>query len=223
MWTVASNCSKLTPHLREGGAQVAELAENASHPAPSGPAPVWNGHEWVVWNGQAWEIRGDQLPPPAPLPQRRFSGALIAVLIGAAALVALGVLAVALAVFSGSGGVAGVGTPAGFTYAGTFTLIDTSTSYSGITSTGSTCEGRGGYSDIHAGTQVVVKSASGEVLATGSLTGGTPTGITECTFSYSVGPIPGGQSNYGMTVSHRGDLYYSEDELKDGPALTLGD
>ncbi|MGV1036750.1 MAG: hypothetical protein ACOYD0_06950 [Candidatus Nanopelagicales bacterium] len=193
--------------------------------APSGSEPVWNGHEWVVWNGQAWEIPGDQMRPPSPppVPQRRISGTLIAILIGVAALVALGVLAVGLTIFSGSGGIAGVGTPAGFTSSGTFTLIDTSTSYSGITSTGSTCEGRGGYSDIHAGTQVVVKSASGEVLATGSLTGGTPAGMTACTFSYSVGPIPGGQANYGMTVSQRGDLYYSEAELKDGPDLSLGD
>lgn len=193
MWTVASNCSKLTPHLREGGAQVAELAENAE---PSCAFRACASVERSRVGGVERPGVGNSRRPaarPAPLPQRRLHGALIAVLIGAAALVALGVLAVALAVFHGSGGVAGVGTPAGFTYAGTFTLIDTSTSYSGITSTGSTCEGRGGYSDIHAGTQVVVKSASGEVLATGSLTGGTPTGITECTFSYSVGPIPGGQ------------------------------
>ena len=68
----------------------------------------------------------------------------------------------------------------------------------------------GGYGDIAAGAQVVVTDGDGRVLATTALQGGI-LNMSGCTFSYSV-TVPD-SSFYGVTVTHRGTLTYSRQDL----------
>jgi hypothetical protein len=109
------------------------------------------------------------------------------------------------------------------TVRGTFTLVDStpSTYYPAITTTGSSCRGSGGYSDIGPGTEVTVKNANGEVVTSSALGSGSGT-RSQCVFNFSF-ELTEGQDRYLITVSHRGDLTYSFDQLKNNDvALTLG-
>ena len=109
------------------------------------------------------------------------------------------------------------------TVTGTFTLRDSdpSTYYPSITTSGSSCWGTRGYSDIGAGTPVVVKNGKGEVLTTTELGTGTGTS-SSCVFTFTFKATEG-QDRYMITVSHRGDISFSFDQLKDNDvALTLG-
>ncbi|MEV1245104.1 hypothetical protein [Nonomuraea sp. NPDC049750] len=81
------------------------------------------------------------------------------------------------------------------------------------------CSGKGGYSDIGQGTQVVVTDAAGKTVALGKL----GTGLHEergCTFRFAITVPPGGQF-YGIEVSHRGRVQYAAYEL-DSIELQLG-
>jgi len=109
------------------------------------------------------------------------------------------------------------------TVKGSFSLLDKSPSeYSTpITVSGSTCSGSGGYSDIDQGTQVTVKNGKGEVLTTTTLGAGSG-GRYVCTFPFSF-QITEGEDRYVVTVSRRGDMSYSFNDLKStGVALQLG-
>lgn len=68
----------------------------------------------------------------------------------------------------------------------------------------------GGYEDIARGGQVVIRDGNGSILATTSLLGGT-LGVHGCTFAYSahVPDVP----FYEVTVTHRGALTYSKQQL----------
>lgn len=105
---------------------------------------------------------------------------------------------------------------------GTFTLIDSSYYSSGISEYGALCEGDDGYSDISAGTTVVLKNGSGETLATTSLGSGVGDAF-ECTFHFTL-PVKEGEDDYVVSVSDRGDMHYTFSELElNGLSLTLGD
>jgi hypothetical protein len=89
---------------------------------------------------------------------------------------------------------------------------------------GATCSGMRGYDDIHAGAQVVVTDQSGTVIATGSLEAGQLLGSGAdrvCRFQFQL-PVPTGKSFYGVTVSHRGTIQYTESALRAGVHLSLG-
>lgn len=109
------------------------------------------------------------------------------------------------------------------TVSGTFTLIDSSPStyFPSITSYGSSCSGSDGYSDVKAGTQVVVKNGKGEILATTTLGPGTGNGY-QCTFPVSF-DITEGQDRYMVSTGRRGEMSFTFAELKNnGLVLTLG-
>lgn len=111
--------------------------------------------------------------------------------------------------------------PAKFTVVGTIALSDTSDPPS-IQSTGSGCAGTGGYSDIAAGTEVVIADGSGATLAIGNVLVTTLISANQCDLAFSVTGVPSGKSFYGVTVSHRGTIQFTEAQLKAGPALTIG-
>jgi hypothetical protein len=92
------------------------------------------------------------------------------------------------------------------TVTGSFVLTDTTETFSG------SCSGRGGYSDVRAGTNVVLKDGDGKLLATGSLGTGTGIGST-CSFSYSLPGVPE-VPFYTIEVGSRGDLSYSLAEMR---------
>lgn len=107
---------------------------------------------------------------------------------------------------------------------GSFELIDTSYSqYSrSIDTSGRGCTGANGYDDIHAGTSVVIKNGDGKFLATEQLSMGSGL-ATLCTFDFKV-TLTEGEQDYVVTVSHRGDVHYTWDALKErGIHLSLGD
>lgn len=89
----------------------------------------------------------------------------------------------------------------------------------------SPCTGMGGYSDIAAGTQVVISDETGTTIAVGRLQPGVAIGTPPvghaCRLRFSVN-APGGHSFYGIEISHRGRLQYPRAALDQPLALTLG-
>jgi hypothetical protein len=83
------------------------------------------------------------------------------------------------------------------------------------------CQATGGYTDISAGTAVVIGGPTGQV-AVGALDGGTMNS-GECVFSFDVSAVPVGLSVYTVTISHRATKAYTPDEIRAPIRLTLGD
>ncbi|TQS29098.1 hypothetical protein [Microbispora sp. KK1-11] len=93
---------------------------------------------------------------------------------------------------------------------------------------GQTCVMDGGYSDIRQGAQVVVSDEKGTTIAIGNLGEGTldlpnlqAWGTRSCVFPFLV-KAPAGRRFYGVEVSHRGRLQYTEAQLAEALRLTLG-
>jgi hypothetical protein len=94
------------------------------------------------------------------------------------------------------------------------------------------CAGSGGYDDLALGAQVVVSDPAGTTVAVGSVTESIP--ITEwdddaedylataCTLRFLVTGVPAGKGFYGIEVSHRGRLQYSEAQARKELELTIG-
>lgn len=81
------------------------------------------------------------------------------------------------------------------------------------------CFSTGGFTDVNAGTPVVVKDASGKIIGTGQLGEGhytSSSGLIEegtlCTFDFSVS-VPDA-SFYSIEVSHRGVQSFSKSDLE---------
>lgn len=99
----------------------------------------------------------------------------------------------------------------GATLTGSFTLID-----SDILRTSEGCSGTGGYSDVHAGMQVVIKNEKGEILALGELGPDRNPGQyseVSCVFPFVVKDIPRADF-YEIEVGKRGSLKYSIEDLR---------
>jgi len=123
-------------------------------------------------------------------------------------------------------------TPAQVHLKGTLTLssgyLDNSTT-SYVQTDGDPCAGGEGYSDISQGVAVTVGNQTGATIGVGALSGGVVQGARTtgtvttgtCVFSFDV-PVPGGQSEYTVTISHRGTQTYTLDQVAAGIALTLG-
>jgi hypothetical protein len=84
-----------------------------------------------------------------------------------------------------------------------------------LTINGVDCDGIG-YGDLREGTEVTLTDESGKVLAVGELA---RTGA--CSFTFSL-DAPTGKKFYGVTISHRGTVHYTEDELRHGLQLSIG-
>jgi hypothetical protein len=113
-----------------------------------------------------------------------------------------------------------------FDVSGTFQLTQTSSylsfSYGSFT-TGSSCSGSGGYSDIDTGSSVTVYDGSGAVVATGMLGSGRASSSSTCEFAVTVPNVPAGSDFYQVEVSHRGKVTVEGRRLEtDGVSLTLG-
>lgn len=76
------------------------------------------------------------------------------------------------------------------------------------------CEGEGGYSDINAASQVVVRDGAGEVLATADLGIGLHILDDTCSFVTDVEDVPPAPF-YAVEISHRGELVYSAAEMEE--------
>lgn len=106
--------------------------------------------------------------------------------------------------------------PRSFDVTGTFVLVGEDHFDSGAG-----CRGNGGYRDIGPGVSVVVTGKAGNTIAIGELGSGEVLGGT-CTFPFTVADVPAGEDFYGIEVSHRGRLQYTEAKMREPLALTLG-
>jgi len=93
--------------------------------------------------------------------------------------------------------------PAPFTVTGTLTIEDDCTGW--------------GYDDLHDGTEVTLTDENGKLLAVGQLTR-----TSTCSFTFTLENVPPGRQFYGITISHRGTLHYSEQQLRQGVELSIG-
>lgn len=155
----------------------------------------------------------------APRKSRKGPGVILGVL------VILGIGAVVYGLTSGSKGGSG-GDPSKviatntIAVTGQMELVDTS-GYSSITTDGSGgCDGSGPYNDISAGGEVVISDDTGKTLAITSLDSGTGDS-SRCDFAWSA-TVPSGKGFYGVTVSHRGTVKFSEAQMRQGPGTTMG-
>jgi hypothetical protein len=93
------------------------------------------------------------------------------------------------------------------TITGKFTLIAPR-----IGMDGDECHGVGGFRDIHGQLPVVVKDASGKILAVGKTAKGKRTNNVSCVFDYSVSDVPKADF-YQVQFGRRGGLVRSFDEM----------
>jgi hypothetical protein len=70
----------------------------------------------------------------------------------------------------------------------------------------------GGYGDLAAGGNVVIRDGSGTILGTGSITSGR-LDSSGCHLSWNVDDVPDAEF-YQVTVTHRGELDYSRSQLE---------
>jgi hypothetical protein len=80
---------------------------------------------------------------------------------------------------------------------------------------GGDCGGLG-YGDITTGTEVTLTDDSGKVISVGQLMG-----ASACKWTFTLADVPAGGKFYGITISHRGTLHYTEAQLRQGVHLSL--
>jgi len=168
-----------------------------------------------------------QAVPPHTPPRQRLP------LRVAVALLAIAGIAVGIIALTGGFSHAAPPPKPTFTLRGSITLMDPNANLSyhiaAIRFSGNdSCQGTGPYSDLSAGTAVVVADPQGRTVATGAL----ETGIIDpaqgayaspsCVMGFSVPDVPDGLSSYSVTVSHRGTQVVPPSEAHAGMALTIG-
>lgn len=106
-----------------------------------------------------------------------------------------------------------------FTASGTFTLFD----YRGFGGAGGLfCSGSGGYDDIREGAQVIIRDEAGTTVGVGELVNPRTAGESACTFSFTIHDVPSGADFYEVEVTSWGGISYTQAELEEGVALSLG-
>ncbi|MEK6440133.1 hypothetical protein [Pseudonocardia sp. T1-2H] len=201
-------------------------------PPPSFPGEVFRGPAFqgppaAPFQGPPTSFPSDPYAPPAGLgapfgPPPRWTPAPRSRLVTFLAGTAVGAAVLGLV----WGGTAALSAASTFDVGGTFQLTQTSSylnsSYGSFT-TGSSCSGSGGYSDIDTGSSVTVYDGSGAVVATGMLGSGRATSSSTCEFVVTVPDVPAGSDFYQVEVSHRGKVTFEGRRLQtDGVSLTLG-
>ena len=81
---------------------------------------------------------------------------------------------------------------------------------------------RDAYPDITGGTPVTVFNSAGAVIGTGSLILVNSSSLYEEDFGFAV-TVPKGLPRYGIQVGNSSILWFSEQEMTQGPGLCLGD
>lgn len=115
-----------------------------------------------------------------------------------------------------------------FTLSGTLTLKQASDDLRfgkpAIASTSQGCQGTGSYSDLSAGTAVIVKDPAGRQVAVGALKAGRPAegDTNSCAMTFSVPDVPRDLPSYSVTISRRGTHVSTPDQARAGIALSIG-
>lgn len=103
----------------------------------------------------------------------------------------------------------------------------------GTAGNGPSCYGDGGFDDITVGAAVTVTDAAGAVVGLGQVNSSNPTDFdstaseedqrpTTCTLAFTVTGVPPGKGFYGVEISHRGAVKFSEVALGEPVELSLG-
>ncbi|BBY62186.1 hypothetical protein [Mycolicibacterium helvum] len=151
-----------------------------------------------------------------PLQTKRFRFGALGGFIAAVVLIAAGVGA-----YFGITALTGKDEKPPFTINGTLSLRADSVTTTGLPPSFA-CAGKGGYNDIGPGADVTVANESGTLLAKGRLDGSF--GEKDwCVFTFTVSDVPAGAKFYKVTVSHRGEMSYTEQEAHARIELSLGD
>lgn len=149
------------------------------------------------------------MPAPPRPPHRR--GILIGSLVVGSVVLVAAITAGALVILHRTA------TPTALTVTGSLTLIVIEPF-----AQGHECAGTGGYSDIHAGTEVVVYGAGDDTLGLGRLGPGVVSYARSCVFLFVVPDLPAGKGFYAIEVSHRGRIHFTEAQIHGPVELTLG-
>jgi hypothetical protein len=110
------------------------------------------------------------------------------------------------------------------TITGSFTLVDSATEFSSITTIGSSCEGTGGYGDVGPGQPATLRDGDGKILAATTLGTGVG-GSTSCRFDFDFQGVPE-VPFYSVEVGSRGTISYSLADMQGNGwtvSLTLGE
>lgn len=171
--------------------------------------------------GEASEFEAEQTGSAAPVPlwkRRPIQGAAAVVIVAA----------VGLGTWLGSRGPGDI-TVKGSISVGPLGSVD-SDGGNAPAADGDPCQAMDGYDDITQGATVTIGGSTGQTLAVGALGQGVETNVDDsagtplgdCVFPFAV-KVPGGQSAYTVTVSHRGTQTVTPAEAQSGVALTLGE
>lgn len=106
-----------------------------------------------------------------------------------------------------------------FTVEGRFTVV--SSPGAQVSGDGESCELPPTLSDIGEGTRITLVEDSTTVLGTAQLVYDEGD-LTSCTFTFGFTDVPSGGAMYVIQLAGRGQLIYTEDELRAGIEITLG-
>jgi hypothetical protein len=210
------------------GRRCREMTDAGWLPDPTGKHEYrfWDGSEWTEDVSDGGQVGRDSLAPPPPnlavsesltsspsrssapgsdnQSQSRRRPPVVARALAVVAVVVVGAVVAVALVGSGSG-------ESTHTIRGTMTLID-----SDVGGSSGDCYGTEGYDDIEQGAQVTVKNGSGKTLAVSDLQAGSSDDedfMVSCEFGFVVRDVPDA-SFYDVTVSHRGGVSFSKDEME---------
>lgn len=109
-----------------------------------------------------------------------------------------------------------------FVVTGTLQLNGASSITTSSLPMGFACAGIRGYGDIGPGSSVTIKNESGTLLAKGAIDSSRGDD-TSCILAFKVFDVPAGARFYKLEISHRGEMSYTEAEVKQGVDVSLGD
>lgn len=175
-------------------------------------------------------------PPVSETPRRRggSGGTAAAAIIGGLALVVVAVLVFAL---FGSDSGRGAGAPvrgplppqaapapdrapgASFTAEGRFTVM--SSAGEPVSGDGSGCDLPDSLSDLGEGTRITLSGGISSTIGS-TLLAYDNGDLSSCTFTFTFDEVPSGVALYLIEIPGRGQLTYTEDELRAGIDITLG-
>lgn len=108
--------------------------------------------------------------------------------------------------------------PRAFQATGVFAINDPG----GVLVDGYRCQGDGGYDDLYAGTQVVVRDASSTQVAIGELGLGAVQEDGTCEFALMVFSVPPSSDIYTIEVANRGEISFTQEDAAKGLSLSVG-
>lgn len=106
-----------------------------------------------------------------------------------------------------------------FTVDGNFTVV--SAPGAPVSGDGSGCQLPPSMSDIGSSTQLTLIGSTGTPMGMAALTYGEGD-LSSCSFTFEFTEVTGGEAFYAIELPGRGELVYTEDELRAGVEITLG-